>query len=203
MTFELPLTEARVKPHQVTALHLLAGLVMTGCGAILSLVQTPARTWSIALLVAGLLLLGIALMRNKWIRQPKINRLFRIGELMVLLCLASYFALKGFNIPAAMCGVLGAAILFAIFWEQQSGTTVSVHIDDNGIRLPLTSRKRSLSWPEVEQVLLRFGTLTINCQDNRLFQWTVGAITFDKDAFEKYCNTQIEEGKLKRDPNDW
>lgn len=203
MMFELPLTEARVKPHQVTALHLLAGLVMTGCGSILSLMQSPVHTWTLALLVAGVLLLGISLLRNKWIRQPKVNRLFRIGELMILLCLTSYFAINKFNIPAAMCGILGAAILFAIFWEQQSNVPLSVRVDDAGIKLPPTSRRRQLNWREVEQVLLRFGTLTINCHDNRLYQWTVGAIEFDKDSFEKYCNNQIEEGKLKRDPNDW
>jgi hypothetical protein len=203
MMFELPLTTARVKPHQVMALHLMAGLVMAGCGAILSLAIVPGQSWTIMLLVAGILLLGISLVRGKWLRQPNTNRLFRIGELLVLLSLAGYFTIHGFKIPAAMCGVLGAATLFAIFWEQQKGATLSVRIDEAGIRLPVFSRGRQLRWPEVEQVLLRFGTLTINCHDNRLFQWPVGSIPFDKDDFEQYCNKHIEEGKLKRDPNDW
>ncbi|WP_276132193.1 hypothetical protein [Polluticoccus soli] len=203
MTFELPLTEARVKPRQVIALHLMAGLVMAGCGAILSLLQSPIHTLTIGLLVAGVLLLGTALLRNKWIRQPKVNRLFRIGELMVLLCLASYLAMSKFPIPAAMCGILGAAILFAIFWEQQADSALTIHVDEQGVRLPLTSRKRNLRWPEIEQVLLRFGTLTINLKDNRMFQWTVGSIGFDKDRFEQFCSTQIEAGKLQRDPHDW
>lgn len=203
MMFELPLTEARVKPHQVIALHLMAGLVMAGCGAILTLIQSPVHILTLALLGAGVLLLGITLLRNKWIKQPKINRLFRIGELMILLCLASYLAMNKFPIPAAMCGILGAAILFAIFWEQQADSPLAIHIDEQGIQLPITSRKRNLRWLDVDQVLLRYGTLTINLHDNRMFQWTVGHIGFDKNSFEQFCSTQIEEGKLKRDPHDW
>lgn len=203
MTFELPLTEARVKPHQVTALHLMAALVMAGSGAVLSLAVSPVRIWSVMLLIAGLVLLGTTLFRNRWLRQAKVNRLFRIAELLVLLCLASYFVINHLNLPAAMCGVLAAAIMFAIFWEQQTAAVLMVRIDDGGVKLPVTSRRRQLDWPEIEQVLLRFGTLTINCYDNRLFQWTVGTIVFDKAEFETFCNTQIAAGKLKKDPNDW
>ena len=202
MTFELPLTEARVKPHQVTALHLMAALLMTGSGAVLSMAVSPVKTWTVALLIAGLALLGMTLFRNRWLAQAKVNRLFRISELLIVLCLASYFAINSMKLPAIMCGIMAAAILFAIFWEQQTAA-VTVRIDDGGIKLPATSRRRQLDWREIEQVLLRFGTLTINCYDNRLFQWTVGSIVFDKVTFETFCNTHIEAGRLKRDPNDW
>lgn len=203
MTFELPLTETRIKPHQVTALHLLVALAMTGIGAVLRSFYAPAKNWSLVLLVAGILLLILALFRNRWLTKPAISRMFRIGELMVMLCLASFFVIQHWKVPAAMCGILSFATLFSIFWENEKGSTQVVRIDDNGVNLPMTSRRRHIDWRDIDQVLFRHGTLTINCYDNRLFQWMIGNVQLDRDSFENFCLQQIEAGKLKRDKNDW
>jgi hypothetical protein len=203
MTFELPLTETRVKPHQVTALHLLAALTMAGVGAILSSFYPPAKNWAPALLVAGILLLLVTLFRNRWIQKPKNNRIFRILELMILLCLACYFVMIPMKVPAAMCSLMAATLLFALYWEQQDGAALSVRIDETGVKLPVASRRRQLSWTEVEQVLFRFGTLTVNCYNNSMYQWTIGKTDFDKEAFAAFCEKQVAAGNEKRDKNDW
>jgi hypothetical protein len=203
MVFELPLTEEKVKPHQVTALHLLVGLAFTGAGALFYSFYPTAKTWSILLLAAGLLLLLVAMFRNRWVTASRRNRIFRIAELMVLLCLASFSAIHKWTPPAAMFGILSAAVLFAIFWERGSNSSMAVRIDKEGVKLPVTARKRFIPWQDIEQVLFKFGTLTINCCDNRLFQWTIGNLSIDKENFEAFCNKQIEAAKEKRLVNDW
>lgn len=202
MNFELPLNEEKVKPHQVTALHLLAGLALTGAGALIYLFQKSAAYWSIAVIIAGIALLYIGMFRNKWLIKKDISKLFRVIEFVLLAGIAVYSLLQRWTPPAVMFGVLSAAVLFAIFWEGGKGALLVV-IDDAGVKLPVNTRRRFIAWQEIDQVLLKFGTLTINCHDNRLYQWSIGSINFDKIAFETFCNQQVEEGKGKRDKNDW
>ena len=203
MVFDFPLTEVRVRPHQVTALHLMVALAMCGTGAVLMQFYPPAGNWSFILVIAGAILLMVSMFRNKWIRDAKVNRLLRIAELMILLCLASYLAIEGMLTPAAIMGVLSATVLLALIWEQQKPGTLFVRIDDTGVKMPLASRRRQISWWEIDQALFRHGVLTFNCHDNRLYQWTIGPLEIDKQAFEDFCNKKIEEEKPKRAQNVW
>lgn len=203
MIFELPLAEEKVKPHQVTALHLMTALAFTGSGALFYLFYPPAKSWSIALFIAGLAILFTAIFRNKWIVRPGVNRILRFLELAVLLALCGFTYFKHWTPPAVMFGVLSAAVLFAIFWEQSANAAQFVIIDTAGIKLPLASRRRFIDWTDIDQVLFKYGTLTVNCSDNRLYQWTIGNTNFDKEAFEGFCNNQVEAGKAKRDKNNW
>ncbi len=203
MVFELPLTEQRVKSHQVTALHLLVALASIGAGAVLSYFYDPAATWGLVLLAVGVLLMLLAMFRNKWLLGKKVNRVVRVFELMIMLGLASFAAIQKWTPPAVMFSVLSAALLFAIIWENQGDSSLKIFVDEEGVKLPVTSRKRFVAWMDIDQLLLRFGTLTVNCSDNRLFQWTVGATDFDKQQFERFCEQQIEAGRAKRDKNDW
>lgn len=203
MVFELPITEQKVKAHQVTALHLLVALASIGAGAVLFRYYEPAAIWSIALIVVGVVLLLVSMFRNKWLLRKNINRVVRVFELMAMLCLASFAAIQEWTPPAIMFGVLSAAVLFAIIWENQGDGSLKILVDDDGVKLPVTSRKRFVAWQDIDQLLLKFGTLTINCSDNRLFQWVIGSINFDKEQFEDFCAKKIAEGHLKRDKNDW
>jgi hypothetical protein len=203
MVFELPLTEQRVKTHQVTALHLLAALASIGAGAVLFRYYDPAALWGVALFIVGLILLLVAVFRNKWLLQKNVNRMVRVFELIIMLSLASFAAIQKWPPPAIMFGVLSAAVLFALLWENQGDGSLKILVDEDGVKLPITSRKRFVAWQDIDQLLLKFGTLTINCSDNRLFQWVIGNTNFDKEQFENFCTAQIEAGRLKRDKNDW
>ena len=99
--------------------------------------------------------------------------------------------------------MMRAAVLFSIFWERDGSNSLLIKIDNEGVKLPLTARRRQIDWRDIEQVLLRFGTLTINCHDNRLYQWTIGNTNVNSKDLEQFCSQQIEEGKAKRDKNDW
>ena len=65
------------------------------------------------------------------------------------------------------------------------------------------SRKRFLEWQEVENILFRFSIITIDCYDNRLFQWNIKAIDFDLEDFKKFCARQIERNKKTRKNLNW
>lgn len=202
MNFDLQLKEERVKPHQVTALHLIAALVFIGAGALLSLFQPLSRLWSVPLLVGGIALLLTIIMRNRWVTQAKVSRGFRIAELLVLAALTAYALINRWTPPAVMFGVAAAAIVFALYWEGNNAALL-IHVDESGIHLPAGTTKRQIPWSDIEQVLLKFGTLTVNCADNRLYQWTVNAPGFEEHVFTAYCLRQVEQGRTQRDTNDW
>ena len=220
MVYELPLAEEKVKRQQVITLHLIVTFTLIATGAFLLLVQYMLHSLSgdkrqaitqltlpsgsgIIVLISGILLFILLIFKNAWVTEKKNNRVLRIAELAVLLCFASFAAMNDLMIPAAIYGIVAGAILFAIYWESVSDNTLYIHIDEKGIRLPLTSRKRFLEWWEIENVLLRFGVLTIDCYDNRLFQWNIKTISFSKEDFQRFCSEHIAQSREKRKKYAW
>ncbi len=213
MNFKLALMEAKVKPHQVTTLHLLVAFTLMGGGAIAIVAHTytgflnqifpNAAQWlGSVLIVTGLILLLCVIFMNKKILQPGVNNMLRVVELLVIAALALLLLFVKWKVAAAVFGVLAACLLFAIFWERSGQQKLSVELSPDGIKLPVTSRRRSLEWKDVELVLLRFGVLTIDCADNYLFQWDVSSVGFNKEEFEHWCSEQVELNKNKR-VKDW
>jgi hypothetical protein len=198
MIFELPVTEEKVKPHQITALHLLCAFAFLGTGAILYWLFPGVKNWSIVLLVFGSLLILLSIFKNKWLTAKNTNTVFRLLELITLSDITLFTAYLQKWTPTTMFGVLSAAILFALYWERSGHKPLTIRIDENGLKLPVTSRKRAIDWRDVEQVLLRYGTLTIDCVGNRLFQWNIRETTVDKEIFEAFCQKQVEVNKSKR-----
>lgn len=220
MAFEIQLAEQKVKSHQVTALHLIAGFALLAFSAIGLLVNNTVMTLpgsapieqqeitiqqfdnidtglSIVMAISAVILFA-GMFRNKWLRKPANNRIFRIIELIVLAAISIFMLTKQYNVPAALFGLLAATIVFSLFWESGKKTNTSVLFTDSGIKLPVTSRRRQINWTEVEKVLLRHGNVTINCVDNRLYQWVVAGQHADVTAFEAYCHAQIEAARKSR-----
>lgn len=202
MTFLLPVMDEKVKPHQVTGLHLLSAFVIAGIGAFFYLLYADVKWAGLAMMIAGLVLLFISLFKIKWITQGINNRLFRVFELAALLSTAIYLALHHRWIPTIVPGSLSLALLFALYWERGAYKNLTIQVSKEGIKLPVTSRKRQVHWHEVEQVLLRYGILTIDCHNNRLFQYHVEPAGVDKEAFENYCSDNVTANIDKRE-KDW
>lgn len=213
MNFILELVEERVRPHQVTALHLIAALMLVGAGALSFLIRTYAPVLPLsdtmvlvagsACLLAGMILLVMIVFRNRWLLHPQINQIFRIAELIILCGTAAFFTMFQWWIPAAMSGIVSLTLVFSLFWEKGKNRVQRVAIDKTGVHLPAASRRRQLNWSEVDRVMLRFGVLTIDCHDNRLMQWNVKQTAFESDDFEQWCLQQIEIGKEKRVKSNW
>ncbi len=203
MEYTLQLIDEKVKRHQVTALHLTSALAFIGAGAIIYVYNFQIKPWGLAILFAGLALLGVTIVKNKWVTAPASNLVFRIAELILSLALCGYSAMQHWNLPIGIFGVLAAGIAFAMFWERSSDGKQFIYVSEEGIRLPVDSRKRFLEWVEVNDVIVKFGTLSIDCADNRLFQWNVHPVTFNQPDFDAFCVKEIEEGMSKRKTDDW
>ena len=220
MNFELPLTEEKVKRQQVITLHLIVTFTLLATSVCLLLVRFLINSLSeeqrsqlqgfslpvsrsILVGMAGLALLGLLLFRNAWLTSPRINRIVRFAELFMVLGMASFAAYYGMMVAALIFGVVSAAVFFAVYWEGIADNTLYISVSERGIRLPVTYRKKFLDWWEVEQVLLRFGVVTIDCCDNRLFQWNIRDINFDKEYFQRFCLEQITASREKRRKYAW
>jgi hypothetical protein len=202
MVYDLPVEEEKVKPHQITTLHMVCALAFMGAGAIIFRYNFDITTWGLALLLAGIALVLVTMIKNKWLISNKINPVVRILEAAIAAWMAVYSVMQHWKFPAGIFGVLTAVVLFAIYWERPADRKLAITVDDEGIKLPVTSRKRFIPWTEVEQVLIRFGTLTIDCVQNRLFQWTVPEPQFDPEIFEAWCAARVEENRSKRRTDD-
>lgn len=202
MVYDLPVVGDKIKPHQITALHLLSALAFTGTGAIIAIYNYKIPGWGIALLVAGILLLGITIVKNKWL-LTKANVYVRIMELLIALSIAALSIAEQWKFPMGIFGVLSAVILFAIFWERTAGQKLFIHVDEKGIMLPVTARKRFLPWTIIDEVVLRYSTLSIECLENKLYQWDIADNDIDDEIFMQYCMAQVEANKSQRRNDDW
>ena len=203
MVYDLPVIGEKIKPHQVTALHLLSALAFTGTGALIVIYNYSIPIWGLAILIAGLVLLGITIFKNTWLTKTKANFFARIAEFVIALGIAILSFVQQWKFPMGIFGVLSAAVLFAIFWERAAGQALSIHIDDTGIMLPVTARKRFIPWVVVEEVVLRYGTLSIECLENRLHQWDIADSDIDDEIFMAYCAARVEANKGKRRNDEW
>ncbi len=202
MAYDLPLVEEKTKPHQITTLHLVSALAFIGAGSIIVIYNYTIPGWGLSLLVTGLALLGITMFKNKWVISKKTNPVIRLLELIIAIVFEIYSIIGQYRFPIVIFGGLCAALAFALFWERKSGNQLFVHVDNDGLSLPVV-RRRFIPWKEVDAVVLRFGTITINCLDNHLFQWNIADSDMDNKQFEAYCNSKVEENIAKRATDDW
>lgn len=203
MEFDLPISGEKVKPQQVTALHLFCGLAFVGTGAIIAIYNYKIPLWGVAILVAGLLLLVLTIFKNRWLTKKRTNLVFRLIELCVAAGIAALSFYEQWKFPSGIFTVLMGAILFALYWERSAGQQIFVHVDENGFRLPVTSRRRHVPWYDVETAVLRYGVLSINCVDNKLYQFDVSANDADEHIFNEYCKVQVVAAMGKRQDNSW
>lgn len=223
MVFEVPLATQKVKPHQVTAMHLIAALAFIAVACITLLINNIEIKMpdggnlqvgdtdifdlldgaATTVLLAGIAILFAGLFKNKWLTKPKNSKVFRIIEVGIAIAVAIFLLVKQFEIPAAIFGVLAAALAFAIFWENSKGQQLTVSVSEDGIKLPINSRRRNINWTETEKILLRHGTLTINCVDNRLYQWMTAPNDVNAEQFESFCAKHVEAAIPNRRSDDW
>jgi hypothetical protein len=203
MVYDLPLVEEKIKPHQITTLHLVSALAFIVAGAIIFVYNYTIPAWGFALLGEGIVLLVLTIVKNRWVTGPKINTRLRIGELIIALTVLGYSALQGWKFPMIIFGMLSAALAFALYWEKTADAVLMIRVDEQGIQLPVTYRKRLIPWIEIDDVVLRFGTLTANGAQNHFYQWNIGPNDTDREIFEAYCKAQIEEHSKNRRKDDW
>ncbi|MCW3123414.1 MAG: hypothetical protein JWQ38_2906 [Flavipsychrobacter sp.] len=203
MVYDLPVEEEKVKPHQITTLHLVCALAFIVTGAIIFRYNFIITAYGLTLLIIGLLLAIATIAKNGWVTGAKMNPVIRSVELVIAIWVAAYSVMQQWKFPSGIFGVLSAALLFALYYERDADSKLVIHIDDAGVKLPASARKRFIQWTEIEQVVFRFGTVSIDCVDNRLFQWNIENPGIDIDAFEAYCKGKVDEHRDKRRNDEW
>lgn len=214
MTYSFSIPAARVRPHQSLALHLMLAIVLFATGvlciglywftSVSPRFATRIATFGIlgGICFIAALVVGILAMRSRRKNQPAL----RLVEGVVLTLGAVVFIRNGWVAPAALFGVLGVLVFLIHGLETAAGTRRStLVIDDAGVHRPFSLRTRHLAWHELKAVLLRRGILTIDCLDNRLYQYQVPQAGTANDAasFEAWCAERIRESAPKRSKSDW
>jgi hypothetical protein len=203
MQFEIRVKDNKVR--QITAARLMSAQVLSGIGAMLLLLQPTEKAWSSVMLAAGIFLLIFTLRSKKEKPQSALQLPLRIAEIGLCAAFIIYAIGKGFTIPAVIVGISLCSLAFALIMERNTQKFSTVKISDKGISRPLVFKHAKVNWPEIDQVLLRFGTLTINCDGNRFYQYSIDNYNFNTAEFESFCINHINEGKSKRknNSNDW
>jgi len=215
LTFLIPLAEARVKPHQSTALHLMVAIALIGVGFAAGVLfwftgvspkfreaYTPFAIVSTAFFAAGILIFILAFAARKR-AGSRTGRGLRLAEIALLIFGAVLFFKQGWNPPALIFAVLAVAVS-AAFAAERSSNRITLRLDESGIHRPHALVRRLIPWQEVESALLRHGTLTLNLTGNRFRQHRIAEDTeVDAEIFEAWAAAQIEKGKTFRPKNDW
>jgi hypothetical protein len=215
MNFKIELAGNRYKPQQVTALYLITAFALLGTGAITFLLGNtdwvqkvfhapvlPATLTGSLATGYALLLFFLCLKHSKWLQHPGNNRVFRIINSLVTGILCIIFLVSQWWLAAGTCGLIAAANLFAFFYEQKASHPLTVVFDETAVYLPASSRRKQLEWSEVERVLLRHGTITIDCSNNFLYQWNIRHAATNAAELEAFCKEQVEKNRDKR-VTDW
>ena len=125
-------------------------------------------------------------------------------ELLLLGGGAFVFYMASWEVPAALFGILAAIVALAFMYELRAPAQPQVAVSDHGVVRTAGLQRKNLDWAELKQVLLRRSVLTIDCLDNRLFQYTVeDAVGYNGADFEAFCAQHIEAAIPRREKGDW
>lgn len=216
MMYQIKLNQQISKKHQTTSLHLITGFTFMGIGAFTFLLGNAdwvktvfhKTIFSGTILATGSLFYGLGTLyltfiKGKWLKVSRNSKRTRLAHFAVALVFALIFLISQWWLAAAMMAIVAAANLYAYFYEQKTGQTLLVELNEEHILLPYNSRRKQLKWTEVERLILRHGNITIDCTDNFLYQWQVKSVDFDIVEFEDFCAAKIEANRRIRQNNDW
>lgn len=212
--YKVTVHQNRIKRNQVTALHLMIGLLLFMMGFVTWSIPASIKTNRFAFLdvvgiiysVLGISLILISIFFNRRIVQSASgNRVLRILEILILFSILLYTIIQKWYLPIAYSSAALLAIIFAFFWEKNADTDKIIQINTSGIIIPNFFRNQVLKWQDIDHVVLRHSVLTIDCRNNHLFQFDTGKASQEitcPETIEDFCKKMIEEHK-SLPKNDW
>jgi apolipoprotein N-acyltransferase len=215
MQFTLPLQEDGVSQRHATTLHIMLAFLLFGIGsAAIGLfwftsvspafeqyggAYMPFIFFGVAAILASIAIVSLSVFQKSWMRKERNSLIFRIVEFGLLAISSVLFFLNKWNMPAALFGLMALVVVFAIVREKGRLKAGQIMVDAAGIKLP----GRQIDWKEINNVLLRFGTLTIELNGNKVIQQNIGTPAPDAPKLEGYCREMIETHKVVTVDNDW
>ena len=203
--YTITLEGNQVKKNQVTGMHLMAGLLLIVMGLLTWLVPNAVKQEEFAFLnwvglgyaFFGVAILVICIFFNKSVIQTKANFTLRVLEVVSLAPILVYSLLQKWYLPAGYSAAALLGIVLAFYWEKSGKQKRVATFSDAGLHIPRLGKNSDLAWQDITRVLLKHNILTIDCRDNKLFQFTVDNLenTVKQEEFEGYCRIQIEAKK--------
>lgn len=190
-------------------MHLMAGLLLFIMGLFTYMVPNVMKQEKVDFLNrAGLAysFLGIAILLsciflNKKLSLPRFNLTLRAIEIIGLSTLTLYSLSQKWYLPTGYGSAALLGLALAYFWERRSNKKSAVSISENGIQAKPVFYKE---WSKIQNVILKHNILTVDCTNNKLFQFTVINTLNDTEraSLIEYCNEHIALGLRDRE-KDW
>lgn len=200
--YQIILEGKQIKKNQVTGMHMMAGLLLIVMGFLTWLVPNGVKQEQFAFLnyvglgylSFGILIIIICIFFNKKVIQTRGNDVLRVLEFISLGAILIYALVQQWYMPAGYSAAALIGITLALYWEKAGKLTRKATFDDEGIQIPRFGRNSELAWQDISRVILKHNILTIDCNNNKLFQFSVDKEnkTIDNQAFEEYCAIQIK-----------
>jgi hypothetical protein len=201
--YQIVVQGKKVKKNQVTGMHLMVGFLLTAIGFFTWLVPNSVKQETFAFLnyvgllygFLGLAIIIICIFFNKKVIQTQNNLVLRWIEMVALLTVFIYSIYQKWHLPSAYAAAGLISVLLAYFWETSAKKSSIIAFEDDIITLPKFSKRSSIAWEDLNKVLLRYNTLTIDFKNNKLIQLDIDKIaniSINPNDFEAYCKIQIK-----------
>jgi len=196
----VPVIHNRIKNNQVTALHLMAGLLLLVLGFITWIRPSEIkiihhellRDIGVLYLLFGLALIIISVFFNKKIIQSKKNTALRFLELLAFLPVIFYTLSQKWYLPFAYSTAAFIGIVFAYFWEKGAAGAFYIYINPKGISLPRFGSDKQILWRDIQTVIFKHDLITINCRNNKVFQFQIKMDKFQvTPQLRSFCTSQV------------
>jgi hypothetical protein len=211
--FEIIASGTAVKKHQITSIHLMSGLLLMVMGAVTWAIPDAAKTIvynylnyaGLCYAFTGLMIIVISIFFNKKIIQhPGKNIVLRIFEGILLGSILIYCLIKQWYLPAAWSGAGFIAVMLAMFIENTSTKHKMIIVNEEGVLLPGLARNVTLPWQDIQRLLLKHNVITIDCRDNKLYQFEVNKerLAYNAADIEDFARDKIASNADKYQ-KDW
>lgn len=207
--FKIKIQNKLLKNNQITAMHIMVAIIFILLGAITSSLPKDLSIsidkyipiYGYILLFSGISIIGITVFKNKKIIQGRANKFLRYYELIILLSVLIYTLMKSWYLPFTYAATTLLGVIFAIVWEQFGKKEHHIIIDEKGVSIPKFLRKKIIPWQSIERLLLKHGLITIDCRNNKLFQYK-RLERVNTEELETFIEEKIKENAHKYDV-DW
>lgn len=203
--------QKKVKNNQVTALHLMVGLLLFILGLVTWAVPSTLKTKEYLFLdqlglfysLFGIVIILISIFFNKKIIQTKKSDVLRILEIIALSTISIYSFYKNWYLPGVYTITALIAIAFAYFWEKKYREDQLLTFTNDGVLLPTFLKNKIINWEDINNIIIKHKVLTIDCKDNKLIQYTISQdYQYTNEELNHYISRNLEE-KAHLYKKDW
>lgn len=202
--FKIKVENNKIKNNQVTALHLMVGLLFIVLGLVTVMVPNTIKTLEYMYLenigwlyfVFGLFLICISIFFNKKIIQTRKSQVLRIIEIIALGIIIIYSLMHEWYLPASYCFAALIGVGFAYIWEKKALKELNILLNEQGITIPKIWSNTVINWSDVKYIIIKHNIITIDCKDNRLIQYNINSLYNNQPIeIEYFASDQIKNNK--------